>query len=35
MAETKAEHVKWVVGVGSAQVATVLAVLKLFAAAHP
>ena len=35
MAETKAELVKWVVGVGFAQVATILAVLKLFPAAHP
>ena len=30
MAEMKAELVKWVVGVGFAQVATILAVLKLF-----
>jgi basic membrane lipoprotein Med (substrate-binding protein (PBP1-ABC) superfamily) len=35
MAESKAELVKWVVGVGFAQVATILAVLKLFPAAHP
>jgi hypothetical protein len=35
MAETKAELVKWVVRVGFAQVATILAVLKLFPAAHP
>jgi basic membrane lipoprotein Med (substrate-binding protein (PBP1-ABC) superfamily) len=35
MADMKAELVKWVVGVGFAQVATVLAVLKLFPAAHP
>ena len=35
MAETKAELVKWVVGVGFAQVAIILAVLKLFPAAHP
>lgn len=35
MAEVKAELVKWVVGVGFAQVATILAVLKLFPAAHP
>ena len=34
MAEMKAELVKWVVGVGFAQVATILAVLKLFPAAH-
>ena len=35
MAETKAELVKWVVGVGFAQVATILVVLKLFPTAHP
>jgi hypothetical protein len=35
MADTKAELVKWVVGVGFAQVATILAVLKLFPGAHP
>ena len=35
MADIKAELVKWVVGVGFAQVATILAVLKLFPAAHP
>lgn len=35
MAEIKAELVKWVVGVGFAQVATILAVLKLFPAGHP
>jgi hypothetical protein len=35
MAEMKTELVKWVVGVGFAQVATILAVLKLFPAAHP
>jgi hypothetical protein len=35
MAEMKAELVKWVVGVGFAQVATILAVLKLFPAGHP
>jgi basic membrane lipoprotein Med (substrate-binding protein (PBP1-ABC) superfamily) len=34
MAEIKAELVKWVVGVGFAQVATILAVLKLFPTAH-
>ena len=34
MAEMKAELVKRVVGVGFAQVATILAVLKLFPAAH-
>jgi hypothetical protein len=35
MAEMKAELVKWVVGVGFAQVATILAALKLFPGAHP
>ena len=35
MAEMKAEVVKWVVGVGFAQVATILAVLKLFPSGHP
>ena len=35
MAEMKAELVKWVVGVGFAQVATTLAVLKLFPSGHP
>ena len=35
MAEVKADLVKWVVGVGFAQVATILAVLKLFPAGHP
>ena len=35
VAEMKAELVKWVVGVGFAQVATILAVLKLFPAGHP
>jgi hypothetical protein len=35
MAEIKAELVKWVVGMGFAQVAMILAVLKLFPTAHP
>ena len=35
MAEMKAELVKWVVGVGFAQVATIVAVLKLFPSGHP
>ncbi len=35
MADVKAELVKWVVGVGFAQVATIVAVLKLFPAADP
>jgi hypothetical protein len=30
IAEAKADMVKWVVGIGFAQVATILAVLKLF-----
>ena len=34
-ADMNAGLVKWVVGVGFAQVATILAVLKLFPAAHP
>ena len=35
MADIKAELIKWVVGVGFAQIATILAVLKLFPGAHP
>ena len=35
MEDMKTELVKWVLGVGFAQVATILAVLKLFPAAHP
>jgi len=35
MADMKAELVKWVVGVGFAQVATIVAVLKLFPSSHP
>jgi basic membrane lipoprotein Med (substrate-binding protein (PBP1-ABC) superfamily) len=35
MADVKAELVKWVVGVGFAQVATILPVLKLFPTVHP
>jgi hypothetical protein len=35
MAEMKAELVKWVVGVGFTQVATILAVLRLFPSGHP
>ena len=35
MAGIRAELVKWVVGVGFAQMATILAVPKLFPAAHP
>jgi hypothetical protein len=35
MAEMKTELIKWVLGIGFAQVATILAVLKLFPAGHP
>ena len=35
MADIKTELIKWVVGIGFAQVATLLAVLKLFPAGHP
>lgn len=35
IAGAKADMVKWVVGVGFAQVATILAVLKLFPGASP
>jgi DNA-binding phage protein len=35
MAEIKADMIKWVVGMGFAQVAMILAVLKLFPAGHP
>ena len=35
MAEMKAELVKWAVGVGFAQVAKILAVLKFFPGSHP
>jgi ActR/RegA family two-component response regulator len=35
MADMKVELVKWVVGVGFAQVATIVAVLKLFPGSHP
>ncbi len=35
MAELRAELIKWVVGVGFAQVAMILAVLRLFPGAHP
>jgi chromosome segregation ATPase len=34
-AEGKAETIKWVVGMGFAQVAMILAVLRLFPAVHP
>jgi hypothetical protein len=35
MAETKTKLIKWVPGIGFAQVAMILAVLKLFPAGHP
>ncbi len=35
MAELKAELIKWVVGIGFAQVAAILAILKLFPSVHP
>jgi hypothetical protein len=35
LAELRAELIKWVVGVGFAQVAMILAVLKLLPGAHP
>ena len=35
MAEIKAELIKWVVGIGFAQIATILAILKLFPSGHP
>lgn len=35
VAEAKADTIKWVVGVGFAQVATILAVLKLFPGGQP
>jgi uncharacterized pyridoxal phosphate-containing UPF0001 family protein len=35
MAEMKTELIKWVLGIGFAQVAMILAVLKLFPAGHP
>jgi len=34
LADTRAELIKWVVGVGFAQAAMILAVLKLFPGAH-
>jgi hypothetical protein len=35
MAEIKADLIKWVIGVGFAQVAILIAVLKLFPGSHP
>jgi hypothetical protein len=34
-AENKVELIKWVVGIGFAQVAAILAILKLFPSGHP
>ena len=34
-AELKAELIKWVVGIGFAQIATIIAILKLFPGVHP
>jgi hypothetical protein len=35
MAEMRAGLIKWVIGVGFAQVAALIAVLKLFPSSHP
>ena len=35
LAELKAELIKWVVGIAFAQIATIVAILKLFPAGHP
>jgi hypothetical protein len=35
IANTKTEMIRWVVGIGFAQVATILAVLRLFPSVHP
>ncbi|HEY8873677.1 MAG TPA: hypothetical protein VIM52_11645 [Stellaceae bacterium] len=35
MAEIKAELIKWVVGIGFAQIAAILAIVRLFPAGHP
>ena len=35
LAELTAELIKWVVGIGFAQIATIIAILKLFPGAHP
>jgi len=34
MAELKAELIKWVVGIGFAQIAVIVAILKLFSGPH-
>jgi len=35
LAELKADLIKWVVGIAFAQIATIIAILKLFPATHP
>lgn len=35
MAEIKVDLIKWVVGIGFAQIAAILAILKLFPSVHP
>jgi hypothetical protein len=35
LAELKADLVKWVVGIAFAEIATIIAILKLFPAGHP
>ena len=35
MAELKADLIKWVVGIAFAQIATIVAILKLFPGGHP
>ena len=35
LAELKADMIKWVVGIAFAQIATIVAVVKLFPGAHP
>jgi hypothetical protein len=35
MVEIKAELIKWVVGIGFAQIAAILAIVRLFPAGHP
>jgi hypothetical protein len=35
LAELKADLIKWVVGIAFAQIATIVAIVKLFPGAHP
>ena len=35
LAELKADPIKWVVGIAFAEIATIIAILKLFPAGHP